>query len=125
MVVVALVTGGFTGFAATEWPRRVMIWSMVGLVGALAFEDIGANNRWLALYICLTIVSGVIEASTEAPIPIIGHCDDAYPSEGIRGKRRAEIIQKRRLRTVGYLSGAGFTRTVVLRYLPQGTYMKQ
>ncbi len=48
----------------------MMIWSMMALIGSLSFDDVWHNARWLAMYIGLTIISGVIEPRLSAPAAI-------------------------------------------------------
>ncbi|HSH04133.1 MAG TPA: response regulator [Anaerolineae bacterium] len=47
--------GGFVSSGA------VMLWSMLALVGSLTFQDIKLSQRWLIVYLLLTIFSGFID----------------------------------------------------------------
>ena len=55
------VLGGFQASGA------VMIWAMVSLVASLSFEGIRTSARWLALFLALVIVSGIIDTSLVIP----------------------------------------------------------
>lgn len=46
------------GFAATG---AMMLWALLALVGAMSFQSTGTTLRWLAAYLMLTIVSGIID----------------------------------------------------------------
>jgi len=58
------VLGGFITSGA------MMIWAMLCLIGSLTFEDSRSAVQWLALYVVLTIISGVFEPYLTPPEPI-------------------------------------------------------
>jgi signal transduction histidine kinase len=62
------------GYAASG---VVMLWAMVSIVGALTFSEARETLFWLALYIALTIVSGVID-------PYLVALSRGGPSESVR-----------------------------------------
>ena len=41
--------------------RAVMLWSMLALVGSFTFQDSRSNAKWLAAYLLLTLISGLID----------------------------------------------------------------
>lgn len=55
------VLGGFITSGA------MMIWAMLCLIGSLTFEDSRSAVQWLALYVVLTITSGLIEPYLTVP----------------------------------------------------------
>lgn len=46
----------------------VMYWGMVGLIGALSFEEVRASLRWLALFLVLALVSAYLEHARLLPV---------------------------------------------------------
>ena len=50
----------------------MMIWSMMALIGSLTFDDVRHNLRWLAVFVSLTVVSGLIEPYLTVPPAIQG-----------------------------------------------------
>ena len=50
----------------------MMIWAMMALIGSLTFDDVRHNLRWLAVFVSLTVVSGIIEPHLRVPPPIQG-----------------------------------------------------
>jgi class 3 adenylate cyclase len=49
--------GGFVASGAA------MLWAVVALLGSLTFQDVRLGATWLAAYLALTVVSGVIDSS--------------------------------------------------------------
>lgn len=58
--------GGFVASGA------VMLWSMLALVGSLAFQEVKTSRRWLIVYLALTILSGFLD-------PYVKHLDLNLP----------------------------------------------
>lgn len=52
--------GGFVPTGA------VMLWAMLALIGSLTFQDARLSLRWLATYLLLTVLSGVIDQQVAA-----------------------------------------------------------
>lgn len=47
----------------------MMLWGMVGLIGSLSFEEVGASFRWIILFLVLAVVSAVLEARAVLVVP--------------------------------------------------------
>jgi len=51
--------GGFVASGA------VMVWSMVALLGSLTFQNTRLGVTWLAAYLALTVLSGIVDSATK------------------------------------------------------------
>lgn len=55
----------------------VMLWSLLALVGSLSFDDTRSHFRTLATFLCLTLISAVIDTRLPVPESMQGHGSSA------------------------------------------------
>ena len=73
----------------------VMLWAMLALAASFTFQSAWLNVRWLAAFLALTVVSGIIEPYMADSSDVISQSDKGFRLElDLREADRAQVRSK-------------------------------